>query len=218
MRSIIIGLIGSFISVFTMNAQEPSKIKITIGTNSFVATLYDNASAQAFAALLPLTVNMNELNGNEKYHYLSVNLPTSTESLSTIHNGDLMLYGSNCIVLFYETFNSSYSYSKIGKIDNPTALNTALGMYNPSVLFELLSNSSNIIEAQTNHRSFKISSDGILQCTESANKITLLDINGKKLTSSTSQNINLKGFAKGIYLLQIQTLEPKQTKTIKFKY
>lgn len=102
-------------------------ITIHVGDRSFAATLEDNSTARAFAALLPMTVTMNEMNGNEKYHYLSENLPTDSYRPGTIRNGDLMLYGSNCIVLFYETFSSSYSYTRIGQIDNPSGLASALG-------------------------------------------------------------------------------------------
>ena len=78
----------------------------------------------------------NELNGNEKYHYLSSSLPTAAYQPGTIHAGDLMLYGNNCVVLFYETFNTSYSYTRIGAIDNPSGLASALGSGNISVRFE----------------------------------------------------------------------------------
>ena len=29
-----------------------------------------------------------------------------------------MLYGNNCLVVFYKSFNTSYSYTKIGHIEN----------------------------------------------------------------------------------------------------
>ncbi len=90
-----------------------TSINIIIGSKAFTATLADSETGEAFAALLPLTVTMNELNGNEKYHYLSSSLPTAAYQPGTIHAGDLMLYGNNCVVLFYETFNSSYSYTPI---------------------------------------------------------------------------------------------------------
>ena len=122
------------LSTMTLMAQTP--INIFIGSKTFTATLADSETGEAFAALLPLTVTMNELNGNEKYHYLSSSLPTAAYQPGTIHAGDLMLYGNNCVVLFYETFNSSYSYTRIGAIDDPSGLASALGSGNVSVRFE----------------------------------------------------------------------------------
>ena len=122
------------LSTMTLMAQTP--INIIVGSKTFTATLADSETGEAFAALLPLTVTMNELNGNEKYHYLSTSLPTAAYQPGTIHAGDLMLYGNNCVVLFYETFNSSYSYTPIGSIDNPSGLVEALGVGNVSVRFE----------------------------------------------------------------------------------
>lgn len=112
-------------------------ITIRVGDRSFVATLEDNATARAFNSLLPMTITMNEMNGNEKYYYLSKNLPTNSYRPGTIRNGDLMLYGSNCLVLFYETFSSSYSYTRLGQIDDPSGLSSVLGRGNVTVTFEI---------------------------------------------------------------------------------
>lgn len=112
-------------------------ITVRVGDRSFTATLEDNATAHAFFALLPMAVTMNEMNGNEKYHYLSENLPTDSYRPGIIHNGDLMLYGSSYVVLFYETFSSSYSYTRIGRIDNPSGLASVLGRGNVNVTFEI---------------------------------------------------------------------------------
>lgn len=114
-----------------------SKMKIKIGNNTFNATLHDNAAATAFKSLLPLTVNMIELNSNEKYFDLPRSLPTSPSNPGTIQNGDLMLYGSSTLVLFYKTFSTSYSYTKLGRIDDVTGLVAALGSGNVSVAYEL---------------------------------------------------------------------------------
>jgi len=122
------------LSTMTLMAQTP--INIIVGSKTFTSTLADSETGEAFAALLPLTVTMNELNGNEKYHYLNSSLPTAAYQPGTIHTGDLMLYGNNCVVLFYETFNSSYSYTRLGAIDNPSGLAAALGSGNVSVRFE----------------------------------------------------------------------------------
>lgn len=115
-------------------------LTITINGMAFTATLADNDAANAFADLLPLTLDMNEMNGNEKYHYLDNSLPTDSYRPGTIQTGDLMLYGSSCIVLFYETFSSGYSYTRLGRIDNPDGLATAVGNGNVSVSFTLTEN------------------------------------------------------------------------------
>jgi hypothetical protein len=116
---------------------DSMKLKITIGTNTFSATLYDNETVTAFKTRLPLTINMSELNGNEKYFDLPNNLPSNASNPGNIQAGDLMLYGSNTLVLFYKTFSTSYNYSRLGRIDNPSGLAAALGSGNITVKFEL---------------------------------------------------------------------------------
>lgn len=113
------------------------KLKVTIGTNVFTVTLADNETAKKFRALLPLTMNMAELNGNEKYANLAAALPVQASVPAGVQSGDLMLYGSNTLVLFYESFSTTYSYTRIGKIDNVSGLKTALGTGNVTVKFEL---------------------------------------------------------------------------------
>ena len=112
-------------------------MRLKIGNSTFNATLYENAIATAFKSMFPLTVNMVELNGNEKYVDLPRSLPTSAANPGTIQNGDLMLYGSSTLVLFYKTFSTSYTYTKLGRIDDVTGLVAALGTGNVSVTFEL---------------------------------------------------------------------------------
>jgi hypothetical protein len=114
-----------------------SKMKIKVGSKTFNATLYDNQTATAFKDLLPLTVDMVELNGNEKYVDLAESLPTNASNPGTIKNGDLMLYSSSTLVLFYKTFSTSYSYTKLGRIDDVTGLVAALGSGNVSVTFDI---------------------------------------------------------------------------------
>lgn len=117
--------------------QIGGKMKIKIGNSTFTATLYDNTTAAAFKTLLPITANMVELNGNEKHFDLSTNLPTNASNPKTIHAGDLMLWNSNTLVLFYKTFSTSYSYTKIAKMDNVNGLAAAVGSGNVAVAFAL---------------------------------------------------------------------------------
>ena len=130
--------------VIEPDIQEPDiqnvdsmKLKISVGTNVFTATLNNNATATAFKAKLPITVSMSELNGNEKYFDLSYSLPTNALNPGTIQTGDLMMYGANTLVLFYKTFSSSYSYTRLGRIDNPSGLAAILGSGNVTVTFDL---------------------------------------------------------------------------------
>ncbi len=114
-----------------------SKMNIKIGDRIFTATLHDNATAAAFKILLPIKANMLELNGNEKYVDLPTHLPANAVNPGTVHAGDLMLWNSNTLVLFYKTFSTSYNYTRLGKIDDTSGLVAALGSGNVAVSFEL---------------------------------------------------------------------------------
>ena len=93
-------------------------VKVIINDKEYTIDLEDNETANSFASLLPREFEMNELNGNEKYVYLDNTLPTSSYSPKRINAGDVMLYGNNCLVVFYKSFDTSYSYTKIGHINN----------------------------------------------------------------------------------------------------
>lgn len=114
------------------------KITILAGEKTFTATLLENEASEKFYSLLPLTVTMTDLNRNEKYYRLPQNLPTNASNPGTIQNGDLMLWGANTVVIFYETFSTSYPYTRLGKIDNPTGLKAALGSGDITVSFKKL--------------------------------------------------------------------------------
>jgi len=109
--------------------KKGNKMKIKIGSNTFSATFFDNETATAFKAMMPLTIKMDELNGNEKKYDFSNSLPTNSSNPKTINSGDLMLWGSNTLVLFYKTFPTAYSYTKLGKLmilqDSKTPLERA---------------------------------------------------------------------------------------------
>ena len=108
---------------------------MTVGERRFAVTLTNNAAAGAFAAQLPLTLDMSDLNGNEKHAELPRALPANASRPGTIRNGDLMLYGTTTLVVFYETFNSSYSYTRLGRVDDPSGLAQALGRGEVRVIF-----------------------------------------------------------------------------------
>lgn len=130
-------LISSEIMTENTSPISGNKIKIKVGEKVFTATLLDNPTATAFKALLPLTIRMNELNNNEKYADLSKSLPINPSVPPSIQVGDLTIYGSKTLVLFYKGFSTSYSYTKIGKINDVTGLVSSLGTGDVNVSFEL---------------------------------------------------------------------------------
>ena len=117
--------------------SSSNNMKITVGTSIFTSTLISNNTVTEFKKMLPMTINMNDVNNNEKYYNLPNSLPTSPQHYSTINNGDIMLWGSNGLVLFYETFFSGYSYTPLGRVNNPSGLKNALNGNNIMVTLEL---------------------------------------------------------------------------------
>jgi hypothetical protein len=113
-----------------------NRIVIKVGARTFAATLTDNATTAALRKLLPLSITMSELNGNEKLFRLPNALPVQEFQPSSIQTGDLMLYGSRTLVLFYKSFPTSYSYTKLGRVDDPTGLADALGPRDVAVVID----------------------------------------------------------------------------------
>lgn len=111
-------------------------VKVTINDKEFNIILEDNKTVKELIKMLPLEVLMNELNGNEKYYYLEKTLPTDSKRVEKIQTGDVMLFGNNCLVIFYETFKTSYSYTKVGRIENVKDLKDSLGKDNVIVKLE----------------------------------------------------------------------------------
>ena len=112
-------------------------INLQIGNKTFMVKLFDNASSRALPAMLPMALTMIELNGNEKYYQMPNRLPAKPQDVRTIKTGDLMLYGSDTLVLFYESFTTPYSYTRLGYIEDVSGLANALGSGSVQVAFSL---------------------------------------------------------------------------------
>ena len=107
------------------------------GTHRFAVALEDNPTARAFAQMLPMMLDMSDLNDNEKHVRLPRSLPTNAVRPGTIRTGDVMLYGSDTLVVFYKTFPSSYSYTRIGSVTQVDGLVQALGTGSQRIGFAL---------------------------------------------------------------------------------
>ena len=90
----------------SMKVSDDKMISVIIDGKTYKLNLESNTTVDEFIRLLPKEYTMKELNGNVKY------MP------KRIEKGDVMLYGDNCIVIFYKSFDTNYSYTKIGHIDD----------------------------------------------------------------------------------------------------
>ncbi len=128
----------------TINNEEKvsDSMQITIGDKQFSVTTEQNETVTALEEILPLTLEMSELNGNEKYYYLDAALPSAPEKVGHINKGDVMLYGDRCLVVFYQSFDTSYTYTRIGHIDDTSVLANVIGTGSVTVTFDYFSGSS----------------------------------------------------------------------------
>ena len=102
------------------NAINPTYTPVLkVGGVQFSGSFEDNPTVDALIDRLPITMDMRELNGNEKYCYLDEPLPSAPEAVGHIEAGDIMLFGDDCIVVFYDSFDTQYSYTRIGSLGLP---------------------------------------------------------------------------------------------------
>ena len=112
-------------------------IIITIENKKYEAILYDNSTTKELIKKFPITITMSDLNGNEKYYNFSKSFPTSSENVASINKGDIMLFGDNCLVIFYKSFSTRYKYTKLGYIKNTEDLENSFGKGDISITFEI---------------------------------------------------------------------------------
>lgn len=136
-----LGLLQAFVvppaaaTAANANASGERRIWMAVGERRFAVALADTEAARAFVAQLPLTLDMPDLNGNEKHVKLPKPLPANATRPGTIRNGDLMLWGADTLVVFYLSFDSPYSYTRLGRIEDSAALPQVLGRGQVRVTF-----------------------------------------------------------------------------------
>ena len=103
----------------TNTKKEENVMKININSEKYVINVENEALMEEIYNALPETFTMNELNGNEKYYYLNSTMKNAnSEAVGQVQKGDVMLFGSDCLVIFYDSFETEFRYTKIGHIDN----------------------------------------------------------------------------------------------------
>lgn len=110
-------------------------MNITIGQSTFSVELADTQAAKELIALLPLTLNMQDHLHNEKFAELPKALSRNDQAIGCIEAGDIMLWSGDTLVVFYESFQSSYRYTKLGKIKNTEQLKNAVSTEKVTMTF-----------------------------------------------------------------------------------
>lgn len=116
---------------------EPLQMNVQIGDSVFTATLEENDAVNALVAMMeeaPVVVEMNDYSGFEKVGSLGASLPAS-DSRTTTQAGDIVLYNGDQIVIFYGS--NSWSYTRLGRIDDLAGWTEALGGGDVTVTFSL---------------------------------------------------------------------------------
>ena len=113
------------------------KLNVEVKGTIFTATLEDNAAVDALVEMMreaPVVIEMSDYSGFEKVGPLGTSLPTSN-SQTTTQAGDIVLYNGNQIVIFYGS--NSWNYTRLGKIDDLTGWEEALGSGDTTVTFSI---------------------------------------------------------------------------------
>ena len=114
-----------------------TKMNVQVGGGSFTATLESNSAVDALIEMMkdePVVIQMSDYSGFEKVGSLGASLPASN-SQTTTHAGDIVLYNGNQIVIFYGS--NSWSYTRLGKIDDLSGWEDALGSGDVEVTFTI---------------------------------------------------------------------------------
>ena len=123
----------------TAATEERGKMKMSVqvGEAEFTATLEDNEAAATLVQMMesaPVVVSMSDYSGFEKVGFLGTGLPASNRQMTT-QAGDIVLYNGDQIVIFYGS--NSWSYTKLGRIDDLTGWSEALGSGDVTVTFSV---------------------------------------------------------------------------------
>ncbi len=103
------------------HSMAQTKLYLTIDGITVSATMQNNIATQALVEALKqddITYTAHDYGGFEKVGALGRALP-SADQLTTTQAGDIVLYSSNQVVIFYGS--NTWAYTPLATIDNATA-------------------------------------------------------------------------------------------------
>ena len=137
-KTSIILIILSFLLLSGVNAQNDNNIiKLKVNDHIFDVELENNSAAKELLKKLEtgnVNVNATDYGNFEKVGNLGFSLPVNDENMNT-EAGDIVLYQGNQVSVFYDTH--SWSYTKLGKIQNVSDLKDILGSGDTTLEFSL---------------------------------------------------------------------------------
>ena len=115
-----------FILLFVIISCD-DKYSIKIEDKEFIFEFKNTEAANQIKSKLPFSLKMKNLNGNEVYYYFDESFKSNDKSVGNINVGDIYLYDSDCLVLFYKSFSTGYKYTEIGGLVNSDGLENVIG-------------------------------------------------------------------------------------------
>ena len=112
-------------------------MNVNVNGQNFTATLENNRAVDVLVQMMeksPVTLQLSDYAGFEKVGPLGRSLPASN-SQTTAHAGDIVLYQGNQIVMFYGS--NSWNYTRLGHIDDLTGWEEALGSGDVTVVLSM---------------------------------------------------------------------------------
>lgn len=122
-----------------LTSNAPSMMNLKVNNSTMKVQLADNAATKALLERLKegaITYKAHDYGGFEKVGALGFSLPSNDTYINT-EPGDIMLYTSNQLCIFFDT--NSYEYTRIGKIEGMTKqqLKDAFGTGEVSITLSL---------------------------------------------------------------------------------
>lgn len=132
-------LITSFFVLFSLSMWAQDKMNMMIGHTTITVELENNAATVALRNRLKegtVTITTSRYGGFEQVGSFPWSLPTDHQQI-TSQPGDVILYGSNQLVIFFGS--NSWSYTRLGRISglSNAELHALLNVPNCNVVLSL---------------------------------------------------------------------------------
>ena len=96
------------------NIQKEENMKLSVDNQELDVVWENNASVEAIKELCPLSINMHQYGGFEQVGSIGQSIVSNDKRITTAP-GDIVLYSSNQIVIFFG--NNTWEYTKLGHIN-----------------------------------------------------------------------------------------------------